>query len=86
MEGKKGHLEKTAKIYFAGGQTLIGAAILRELKRQEYSNIVGIPDEEQDLTDSSQLESFFKNEHPEYVFLAAGKPGGIEANREYPVI
>jgi GDP-L-fucose synthase len=77
-------LEKNSKIYVAGGKTLIGAAILRELKRQEYSNIVGMPDEEPDLTDPLQVESFFKNENPEYVFLAAGKSGGIEANRKYP--
>jgi GDP-L-fucose synthase len=77
-------LEKNSKIYVAGGQTLIGAAILCELKRQEYSNIVGTQGEEPDLTDASQVESFFKKEHPEYVFLAAGKSGGIEANRKYP--
>ncbi len=77
-------MEKNSKIYVAGSQTFIGAAILRELKRQEYSNIVGMPGEEPDLTDPSQVDSFFKKEHPEYVFLAAGKSGGIEANQKYP--
>jgi len=77
-------LEKNSKIYVAGGQTLIGAAILRELKRQEYSNIVGELGEEPDLTDASQIDPFFEKKHPEYVFLAAGKSGGIEANRKYP--
>ena len=82
--GRQELLEKNSKIYVAEGQTLIGAAILRELKRQEYSNIVGMPREEPDLTDSSQVDSFFKKEHPEYVLLAAGKSGGIEANQKYP--
>ncbi len=77
-------MEKNSRVYVAGGQTLIGAAILRELKRKEYSNIVGMPEEEPDLTDALQVESFFKKEHPEYVFLAAGKSGGIEANQKYP--
>ena len=77
-------MEKNSKVYVAGSQTFIGAAILRELKRQEYSNIAGTPEEEPDLTYPSQVESFFKKEHPEYVFLAAGKSGGIEANQKYP--
>ena len=77
-------MEKNSKIYVAGGQTLIGAAILHELKRQEYSNIVGRPGEEPDLTDALQVESFLKNERPGYVFLVAGKSGGIEANQKYP--
>ena len=77
-------MEKNSKIYVAGGQTLIGAAILRELKREEYPNIVGESGGEPNLTDALQVDSFFKKEHPEYVFLAAGKSGGIEANQKYP--
>lgn len=77
-------MEKNSKIYVAGGQTLIGAAILRELKRQEYSNIIGELCGEPNLTDALQVDSFFKKEHPEYVFLTAGKSGGIEANQKYP--
>jgi len=77
-------LEKNSKIYVAGSQTFIGAAILRELKRQEYSDIAGELGGEFDLTDALQVDSFFKKKHPEYVFLAAGKSGGIEANQKYP--
>jgi GDP-L-fucose synthase len=79
-----GRLEKQAKIHVAGGQTLIGAAILRELERQGYANIVGRPGEEPELTDAAQVDAFFARTTPEYVFLAAGKSGGIKANQKYP--
>ena len=71
-----------SRIYVAGSQTLIGAAILRELERHGYQNIVGR--EEPDLTDGKQVESFFAAVQPDYVFLAAGKSGGIGANQKYP--
>lgn len=77
-------MEKHAKIYVAGGQTLIGAAILRELERQGYSNIVGRPRKAPDLTDATQVDTFFAQTDPDYVFLAAGKSGGILANQKYP--
>ena len=77
-------MEKQAKIHVAGGQTLIGAAILRELERQGYANIVGRPGEEPELTDAVQVDAFFARTTPEYVFLAAGKSGGIKANQKYP--
>lgn len=75
---------KNDRIYVAGGRTLIGAAILRELERQGYSNIVGRPGEEPDLTDAALVEDFFARTTPDYVFLAAGKSGGIAANQKYP--
>jgi len=77
-------MEKHARIYVAGGQTPIGAAILRELERQGYMNIVGRPGEESELTDAAQVDTFFARTAPDYVFLAAGKSGGIEANQKYP--
>ena len=77
-------MEKQAKIYVAGGQTLIGAAILRELERQGYISIVGRPGEEPELTDAAQVDAFFARTAPGYVFLAAGKSGGIRANQKYP--
>lgn len=77
-------MEITSRIYVAGGQTLIGAAILRQLERQGYTNIVGKPGEEPDLTDAGAVDDFFSRRSPEYVFVAAGKSGGIEANRKYP--
>jgi len=77
-------LEKKSKLYVAGGQTLIGAAILRQLERQGYLNIIGKPGEEPDLTDRRSVDDFFSRLLPEYVFMGAGKSGGIEANRKYP--
>ena len=77
-------MDKDAKIYVAGGDTFIGAAILRQLKRQGYKNIVGAPGEEPVLTDASHVDSFFAETAPEYVFMAAGKIAGIGANQKYP--
>jgi GDP-L-fucose synthase len=77
-------MEKEAKIYVAGGQSLIGAALLGELENQGYSNLLGKYTEGLDLTDPSQVDAYFATTKPEYVFLAAGKSGGIEANQKYP--
>lgn len=77
-------MEKQARIYVAGGQTFIGAAILRELERQGYVNIVGGLGAEPELTDAAQVDAFFARTAPEYVFLAAGRSGGIRANQKYP--
>ncbi|MBI5052746.1 MAG: GDP-L-fucose synthase [Chloroflexi bacterium] len=75
-------MQRESRIYVAGGKTLIGSALLRELKRQGYQNVIGR--EEPDLTDGKQVELFFAALKPEYVFLAAGKSGGIGANQKYP--
>ena len=77
-------MEKRAKIYVAGGQTLIGAALLRQLEQRGYINILGRPGEEPDLTDAAQVDAFFARTAPEYVFLVAGRSGGIGANQKYP--
>lgn len=77
-------MEKSAKIFVGGAQTLIGAAILRQLERQGYANIVGKPGTAPDLADAVQVEAFFARTAPGYVFLAAGKSGGIRANQKRP--
>ncbi len=77
-------MERNSRIYVAGGDTLIGSAILRELDRQGYADIVGRPGAEPDLTDASQVEAFFAHYSPQHVFVAAGKSGGIAANQKYP--
>lgn len=77
-------MEKRSRVYVAGGRTLIGSALLRELDRQGYTNVLGRPGEEPDLTDAAQVESFFARNAPEYVFVAAGRSGGIAANQKYP--
>ena len=77
-------MEKEAKIYIAGGQSLIGAALLGELESRGYGNLLGKYTEGLDLTDPSQVDAYFATTKPEYVFLAAGQSGGIEANQKYP--
>ena len=73
-------MEKDAKIYVAGHRGMVGSAIVRELKRQGYTNIVIRTHRELDLTDQLSVDRFFAKEQPEYVFLAAAKVGGIIAN------
>ena len=73
-------MEKDAKIYVAGHRGMVGSAILRELKRQGYTNIITRTHKELDLTRQDQVEKFFAEEKPEYVFLAAAKVGGIMGN------
>lgn len=77
-------MNKDSKIYVAGHRGLVGSAIVRGLKSKGFTNIIGKTHSELDLTDSQQVEEFFKNEKPEYVFLAAAKVGGILANSNYP--
>ena len=73
-------MEKDAKIYVAGHRGMVGSAIVRELERQGYHNIITRAHKELDLTRQDQVEAFFENEKPEYVFLAAAKVGGIMGN------
>ena len=77
-------MEKDAKIYVAGHRGMVGAAILRELTRQGYQNIVTRTHAELDLCRQAAVEEFFAAERPVYVFLAAAKVGGIGANSEFP--
>ena len=73
-------MEKNSKIYVAGHRGMVGSAIVRELKRQGYDNIITRTHHELDLTNQQAVNDFFAAEKPEYVFLAAAKVGGIEAN------
>lgn len=75
-------MEKNSKIYVAGHKGMVGSAIVRELRRQGYSNIITRSHKELDLCRQDQVEEFFVKEKPEYVFLAAAKVGGIIANQE----
>ena len=74
-------MEKEAKIYVAGHRGMVGSAIVRELKRQGYTNIITRTHKELNLTRQEAVENFFAEEKPEYVFLAAAKVGGIVANQ-----
>lgn len=73
-------MEKDAKIFVTGHRGMVGSAICRELERQGYHNIVKRTHAELDLCRQSDVEKFFAEEKPEYVFHAAGKVGGIMAN------
>ncbi|MBQ7629274.1 MAG: GDP-L-fucose synthase [Selenomonadaceae bacterium] len=77
-------MEKNAKIYVAGHRGMVGSAIVRELKRQGYENIITRTHAELDLCRQVEVEKFFAEEKPDYVFLAAAKVGGIFANSSSP--
>ncbi|MBR1453705.1 MAG: GDP-L-fucose synthase [Lachnospiraceae bacterium] len=73
-------MNKNSKIYVAGHYGMVGSAIVRELIKQGYDNLVLKTHAELDLTRQVEVEKFFADEKPEYVFLAAAKVGGIVAN------
>ena len=77
-------MENQSKIYVAGHRGMVGSAIVRELQRQGYNNIVTRTHAELNLTRQEAVEAFFAAEKPEYVFLAAAKVGGIAANNAAP--
>lgn len=77
-------MEKEGKIYVAGHRGMVGSAIVRCLEAQGYHNIVTRTSKELDLRRQEQVEKFFAEEKPDYVFLAAAKVGGIMANNLHP--
>jgi GDP-L-fucose synthase len=77
-------MNQGSRIFVAGGQTLLGAALLDRLRAANYRNLVGVALDEPDLTVAGQVEDFFGETRPEYVFFVAGKSGGIQANRTRP--
>lgn len=77
-------MEKNSKIYVAGHRGMVGSAIVRELERQGYTNIVTRTHAELDLCRQTDVERFFDEEEPEYVIDAAALVGGIKANSERP--
>ena len=76
-------MNKNAKIYVAGHRGLVGSAIWKNLKSKGYTNLIGCTHTELDLRNTEAVNTFFKKEKPEYVFLAAAKVGGIMANNTY---
>src|SRR5688572_5442225 len=73
-------MKKSSKIFVAGHRGMVGSAIVRKLKAEGYTNIVGRSSGELDLKNQPAVANFFQQEKPEYVFLAAAKVGGILAN------
>ncbi len=76
-------MDKNAKIYVAGHMGLVGSALVRELNKQGYNNLIVKTREELDLLSQKDVEDFFAKEKPEYVYFAAAKVGGILANDTY---
>jgi GDP-L-fucose synthase len=76
-------LEKSSKIFVAGHNGLVGSALVKNLIQKGYTTIITRTRQELDLTNSSDVASFFATEKPDYVFLAAAKVGGIIANNTY---
>ena len=76
-------MEKEAKIYVSGHRGMVGSAIVRELNRLGYHNIITRASKELDLRNQEAVASFYKETQPEYVFVAAAKVGGIHANNVY---
>jgi len=74
-------MNQNSKIYVAGHRGMVGSSIVRELKNQGFNNIINRTHAELDLINQAQVTEFFVQEKPEFVFLAAAKVGGIEANR-----
>ena len=77
-------MQKHEKIFVAGHRGLVGSAICRRLEQDGFTNIVVRSKEELDLTIQADVQNFFKEEKPDYVFLAAAKVGGINWNWTHP--
>lgn len=76
-------MKQDSKIYIAGHTGLFGSALVRTLTRQGFTNFVAATHQELDLTDGAATTEFFHQEHPDYVYMAAAKVGGIQANDTY---
>jgi GDP-L-fucose synthase len=77
-------MDKKAGIYVAGHRGLVGSAIVRKLRAEGYSNLLLRTSRELDLRNQTAVAEFFRDEKPDYLFLAAAKVGGIVANSSYP--
>ncbi len=76
-------MELNSKIYIAGHRGMVGSAIMRNLQQKGYTQLITRTSSELDLRNQQAVASFFETERPEYVFLAAAKVGGIQANNVY---
>lgn len=76
-------MEKNSKIFIAGYRGMVGSAIVRKLQQEGFSNVICKSSKELNLIDQRQVNDFFNENKPDYVFLAAAKVGGIQANNIY---
>ena len=72
------------RIWVAGHRGMVGSAIGRALRARGYNDLTGVPRAQLDLTEQAHVRRFLKEERPDYVFMAAGLVGGIQANSKYP--
>lgn len=77
-------MKKNSRIFVAGHRGLVGSALMKELERCGFVNMVVTPRSETDLCSATDVDRFFEATRPEYVFLAAAKVGGILANSRFP--
>jgi len=77
-------MQHDSKIVVLGANGLVGSALIRNLKQAGYTSVIGITRKEVNLLNQDEVRMFFDEEHPEYVFNAAAKVGGIHANNTYP--
>lgn len=77
-------MERDASIYVAGHNGLVGSALVRELERRGYSNLIVADRSQVDLREQASVREFYRKARPRYVFVAAAKVGGIAANDRYP--
>jgi GDP-L-fucose synthase len=76
-------MNTTDKIYVAGHRGMVGSAIVRKLQKEGFTNLLLRTSAEVDLRNQQAVQDFFKQEKPDYVFVAAAKVGGILANNTY---
>lgn len=76
-------MRKEDKIYVAGHNGMVGSSIVRKLEREGFTNLVTRSSKELNLINQADVLAFFEKEKPDYVFLAAAKVGGIQANNTY---
>jgi GDP-L-fucose synthase len=76
-------MNKSAKIYVAGHNGMVGSAIVRLLQKEGFNNLLIRRSSELDLRNQAAVNTFFREEQPEYVYLAAAKVGGIHANNQF---
>ncbi len=77
-------MKNNAPVFVAGHRGLVGSAIVRALEKAGHKNIITRTHDQLDLTSQKDVNEFFKENRPEYVYLAAAKVGGIQANNTYP--